>query len=229
MTSWTWLRRQRQLATHLTNRELLDTLVQASSAPSGTDESLEELEIEAHLHHCDVCRSRSESLSVFLSELAAAGEANFAEAYPPDRIAAQRERIVRRLRRSVEKAARARVLHFPALARPPLSQMHRARRWLGATAIAGLVAGLSIGQFMHFHPERSPELVRAPQNDPQASQQAATTLRRPSPTPPGESSADTHDLFLDELELVLSGPQVPQLSSLDELTPRIRDVAVNVW
>ena len=227
MTLRAWIRRQRRPSTHLTNRELLDTLEQASSA-LGSDETVD-LEIDAHLRHCDICRSRSESLGGFLSELATAGDATFAEGYPPDRIAVQREQIVRRLRRSVEPAARARVLRFPPLARPPLSRMYRARRWLGATAVAGLVAGFGIGQFMHVHPERSPELVEATQNGPQVSQQAATTLRRPLPTPAGESSADTDDLFLDELELVLSGPQVPQLSSLDELTPRLRGVAVNVW
>jgi len=108
--------------------------------------------------------------------------------------------------------------------------MHLAGRWLGATAVAGLVAGFSIGQFMHVHPERSAEPVVAAQNDRQVPLQAAATpLPRPSLTPEGTGSADTDDLFLDELELVLSGPQVPQLSSLDELTPRIRDIAVNVW
>lgn len=222
MTLWAWLRRP---STHLTNRELLDTLERVSSPPPGSGDISVDLEIEAHLRHCDACRSRSESLSVFLSELAAASDETFAEAYPPDRITAQRERIVRRLRRAVEPAERARVLRFPPLARPPLSRMHRAGRWLGATAVAGLVAGFSIGQFMHVHPESSAALVTAAQNDPQA----ASTLPLPSLTPAGVGPADTDDLFLDELELVLCGPQVPQLSSLDELTPRIRDVAVNVW
>jgi hypothetical protein len=162
---------------------------------------------------------------VFLSELAAASDATFTEAYPPDQIAAQRERIMRRLRRSVEPAARARVLRFPPLTRRPLSRVHRAGRWLGATAVAGLVAGFAVGQIMHVHPESAAEPGVAAQTPPQA----ATTQPRPWPTPEGVGSADTDDLFLDELELVLSGPQVPQLSSLDELTPRIRDVAVNVW
>ena len=222
MTPWAWLRRP---STHLTNRELLDALERASSPSPGSRDMSVAPKIEAHLSDCDACRSRSESLSVFLSELAAAGDATFAETYPPDRIAAQRERIMSRLRRAVEPTARARVLRFPPLAHPPLSRVHRAGRWLGAAAVAGLVAGFAIGQFMHVHPEGSAEPGIAAQNDPQA----ATPQPRPSLTPEGVGSADTDDLFLDELELVLSGPQVPQLSSLDELTPRIRDVAVNVW
>ena len=106
--------------------------------------------------------------------------------------------------------------------------MHRVRRWLGATAAAGLVAGFGIGQLMHIHPEPSEETVDATRNAALVSPEAPPL--RPSSQPPADdSSAATDDLFLDELELVLSGPQVPQLSPLDELTPRIRDVAVDVW
>ena len=233
MGLWARLGRRRRLATHLTSGELLNAMTTEPPPLSGSAERHEGVELEAHLQECDVCRNRSESLGTFLSELADSSDATFAEAFPPERIATQRARILKRLRRSIEPASQARILRFPARTSPALSRARRARRWLGAAAAAGLVAGLGISQFMHLHPEPPSEMARIIQADARISPQNAadprtSALDRPSRTGSG-TSTESDDAFLDELELVLSGPRVPQLTSLDELTPRIRDIAVNVW
>jgi hypothetical protein len=37
------------------------------------------------------------------------------------------------------------------------------------------------------------------------------------------------DAFLDEIDLMLVAPRIPELDPLDEITPRIREVAVSPW
>ena len=131
---------------HLGDEELLALLLPAGSEPSSAA-------TRAHLDRCEMCTDRSMMLQAFLSGLMETSEATLAETFPLDRLATQRERIMRRLRRSVEPARRGRVLSFPALARPALAGVHRAHRWLGATAAAGLLIGVTVGHFLHIHPE----------------------------------------------------------------------------
>ena len=232
MALWTRLRLPWRLVTHLSNRELLDALTPESSADSESAELTVDPKMGSHLLRCTACRNRSESLSAFLAELTVASDTTFGAAFPPERLATQRRRILRRLHRAVEQGPLARILHFPALTRPRLSQMSRANRWLAAAAVAGVVAGFGLGQLIHIGPEAfSSGAVRTnPRPSPQLTVQTATPPRgRPEGAPAGERATDTDGTFLDELELALSAPQVPQLSSLDELTPRIRDAAVKVW
>ena len=217
MTLWSRLRHR--LGTgHLASDELLELLM-----PSGSDPS--SAAARAHLDRCDVCVNRSAKLQTFLDSLAETNETTLAGALPPDRLATQRRRIMRRLRRSIEPARPPRILSFPALARPALAGVHRARHWLGAAAAAGLLVGITVGQFLHVHPE--PATARGISVDPGAST-SVSALRQPS-TATFTDPALEGDPFLDELELMLSSPHVPGLSPLDEITPRIREVAVDVW
>ena len=229
MALWARLRLPQRLATHLSNRELLDALAPASSAVSESGERTLDPRVRSHLLQCAACRSSSESLSAFLRELTTAIDATFAKAFPPERLATQRQRILRRLTRTIEPAARARVLRFPTAARPPLTRMGR---WVAVAAAAGLVAGFSLGQLAHVRPESF--FAGAGRTDTRLSPQVTLEKATPSDGQPAQAHArewftDPDAAFQDELELVLSAPQVPQLTSLDELTPRIRDVAVNVW
>ena len=216
MTLWSRLR-HRLGPDHLADDELLELLMPRGSVPPAA--------AAAHLERCHGCANRSAKLRTFLNGLTETNDAGLAAAFPVDRLATQRERIMRRLRRSVEPARPARVLSFPALARPALSGIRRARYWLGAAAAAGLLVGMTVGQFLHAHPE--------PTISTQDISTDATTspsaLGRPSTASLTDPALGYDDPFLDELELMLSSPQVPGLTPLDEVTPRIREVAVNVW
>lgn len=215
-------------AGHLGDDELIELLATGSHPSSAAT--------QAHLNRCEVCAKRSMKLQAFLSGLAETNEATLAVAFPLDRLATQRERIMRRLRRSVGPARRGRVLSFPALARPALAGVHRTRRWLGAAAAAGLLVGITVGQFLHVQLELGGLAERAGQAE-QAmtpsidapAMASSAVLERPSATSFAEPATEYDDPFLDELELMLSSPQVPELSPLDEITPRIREVAVNLW
>lgn len=217
MTVWSRIGR-RFGSGHLADDELLELLIPASRPPGSPRVDLQPNDARDHLSQCDVCGNRSLKLQTFLSGLAETHESSLRQAFPARRLATQRERIMRRLRRSVQPAMPGRVLRFPALARPAFAGIHRARRWLAAAAVAGLVVGMSVGQFLHFHPEPAVNL-----------EDADATMARVETTSFNDTAVETEDAFLDELEMMLTSPQVPVLSPVDEITPRIREVAINVW
>ena len=221
-----WSRIGRRLGSgHLADDELLELLIPASIDTRSS-------EARDHLNQCDQCGNRSIKLQTFLNGLAETNETSLEQVFPVGRLGTQRERIMRRLRRSVQPARPGRVLSFPALARPAFAGIHRARRWLAAAAVAGLVAGIGAGQFLHIHPE--PAVTPAVTME-EASMAGAETApvspvqQQPSTPSFTDPAVGSEDAFLDELEMMLSSPQVPVLSPLDEITPRIREVAVNVW
>ncbi|MCY4074345.1 MAG: hypothetical protein OXH04_02825, partial [Acidobacteria bacterium] len=111
----------------------------------------------------------------------------------------------------------ARVLPFPGPARPRPAVAARSRWWLGAAAAAGLFIGLAVGRFDAGlglgGADASAGIVTA----------GNATERAADP----ESHAGD-ELFLEELERVLASPSIPVLAPLDELTPRLAEVAVDV-
>ena len=226
-----WSRIGRRLGSgHLADDELLELLIPSSpSSPSSIDtQPTQPNEARDHLKQCDLCGNRSIKLQTFLNGLGETNETSLDQAFPVGRLATQRERIMRRLRRSVQPARPGRVLSFPALARPAFAGIHRARHWLAAAAVAGLVVGIGAGQFLHIHPEPAVTMEEASL----AGVETAPAIRvQQQPSTPSftDPAVGSEDAFLDELEMMLSSPQVPVLSPLDEITPRIREVAVNVW
>ena len=136
---------------------------------------------------------------------------------PPARLAAGRRRIRRRVARAAG-CDRPRVLRFPASgptrARPGTPAAHR-HWWLGAAAVAGLVIGLTVGGF-------DPRFDIGGADLPAATADAASE----QPAEAGSHAAD--ELFMQELEYMLTSPPIPALVALDGLTPRLREVPVDV-
>lgn len=219
MTFWSRLR-HRLGNDHLADDELLELLM-----PPGSDTP--PAAARDHLDRCDACVNRRAKLRTFLNGLTETNEATVAGAFPSDRLATHRARIMRRLRRSVEPVRPARVLSFPARARPALASVYRARQWLSVAAGAGLLIGMTVGQFLHVHPE--PAITAQDISSGATPSTSVSALRQPSTAAFIDPAVQDDDPFLDELELALSSPHVPGLSPLDEITPRIREVAVNVW
>jgi len=217
-----WSRLRHHLGpSHLADDELFALLI-----PESLNTSPDAL--PAHLDRCEACVNRLEKLRAFLNEATETNEAALASAFPLDRLATQRERIMRRIRRSVEPAGPARALRFPSLTRPALASVHRARRWLGAVATVGLLVGMTTWQFVNVHTDPSISAWDTSASNPMASTTASAT-GRPSTASFSDLALEGEDQFLGELELMLTRPHVPGLSPLDEITPRISDVAVNVW
>lgn len=120
---------------HLTDDELSGLVLHVDEAP----------ESDRHLRQCPACARRHDALSSLLGELTATADLETHNAFPAERLAEQRARLLSRLA-SDDRAAR--VLAFPEPA--PDRRVFRPRpamRWIAAAAAAGMAIGLGIGRF----------------------------------------------------------------------------------
>lgn len=160
----------------------------------------------AHLDSCDLCARRALEAGRWLEDIRNTAVEAADEAFPAERLAAQKTQILRRLE---QLDAPPRVLPFPAV---PVTAFREADRrrvapgWLGVAAAAGLVVGVIGGQMT----------ARVDQTEQQA---PTTTAAIPTPVPaialdvaPGTSSI---------LELNLERFTPDSLQGLDDMTPRL--------
>ena len=229
MTLWSGLRLRYRLtrlrSRHLSEAELVGLLVPGSDVPTAGDAAS-----RVHLSQCRFCAGRSADLQSLLDVVSETADIDAETHLSTERLRSQREKMVRRLRRSVEPAQAAHVLRFPSTAPPTLIHVHRAGRWLTAAAVAGLVIGITTGRFLHLHPQT--ESADAVLEDTAPSQNAmASTGLTPASRGLGNDVLSTleDDAFLQEVDLMLIAPRIPALDPLDEITPRIREVAVSPW
>ncbi len=164
-----------------------------------------------HVRRCPACTARLAEIEQLLDELAAAHDGAFEDAFPARRLAALQDGILRGLERAGNgRPPRARILRFPdrpgrftriVAARRLLS---RNRGLLGATAAAALLIALGLAHL-------------------------------PPPAPPPEQAAAaaaggaSDEAFMDAVDRALHGPQVPELSTFDTLTPQLREAAIDPW
>lgn len=221
MTLWSGLRsgyRAHRLSRHLSEAELVGLLVPGSDVPTAGDAAR-----RVHLSQCRSCAGRSADLQSLLDAVSETAQSDAETHLSTERLASQRKKIVRRLRRSVEPAQVAHVIRFPSIAQPAPTSLRRAR-WLTGAAVAGLVVGIATGQFLHLHPLT----------------ESTDTVLRDAVTPPNTAASRglaenapwltlEDDAFLQEVDLMLMAPRIPELDPLDEITPRIREVAVSPW
>jgi hypothetical protein len=132
-------------------------------------------------------------------------------AFTPERLAAQRAHILRRL----ENADRpARVLPFPLAHRTTPVRQPTARRWIAAAAAAGLFVGAIAGKFI------DPWAVGRGAGRPQVVSQGQPALS----ALPDWSEED----FLLDVELALERPVIDGLETIDAMTPVVQTVAMEI-
>ena len=173
--------------------------------------------IGAHLADCAECQARFKELQHFMDQVWADGDAEVEALFPPERLAAQRQEIARRLEH-IGHAAR--VISFPAHAGAARSIGLKARgasRWVtAAAAAAGLFVGVAVGTLYNPTVRRPIERTAVEAVAPAAVPASATTA-------PALAALD-EDEFLNELEFALEGPSADQLLLFDALTPSVREV-----
>ena len=163
----------------------------------------------AHLQTCEMCEARRSNLAGSLDEVEAALTQQADEAFPAERLARQRARILAR----VEQDGRpARVIAFPAGhthdgARPRV----RPARWatVAAAVAASFVVGLLAEHLAHDIPGTRQVMP-------------ATRAQASMPAPQIRTSSD--DELLGQVELAASGVGPAVLRPLDAMTPRAWDV-----
>jgi hypothetical protein len=163
----------------------------------------------AHLQTCDACASRRSDLAGNLDDIEAALTQNADDAFPAERLARQRARILQR----VEQDGRpGRIIAFPAgHTQDAAPRRARSTRWatVAAAVAASFIVGLLAEHLAHDIPgtRQSLPVQRAQVNIP------ATQVR----------AAVSDDELLGQVELAASGVGPAALRPLDALTPRAWD------
>ncbi len=200
---------------HLSEDRLIEAALAAQSdafVPVPTAQTI-------HLRACDDCAARYEEIAAFLDNLAANVNADFDTVFTAERLLAQRQKISRRLSRLLGLDPRARVLRFPSSGPPLPHAGASARRWMAAATVACLVLGVVAGRLIPFPPafRDQPAAASGPPN----TAVEATDYGEPT-------SYGAEDDFLIEIEAALGSPRIYELRAIDAMTPRIREVAVNI-
>jgi hypothetical protein len=169
-----------------------------------------------HLTACAECRLRFTSFTAWLDEVRddAAIEADLA--FPPERLAAQQNQILRRLEAAEQPT---RVIVFPKASAVTVRPLP-ARRWFtGAAAAglvaAGLVAGIGLGQLIN--------LRQGPEGSFPADRRQGQVQATAEPAVVPALATFTDDAALEELE-ALAVPRYDALRAYDTFTPRVADL-----
>jgi hypothetical protein len=170
---------------------------------------------DPHLAGCVECRGRYAALESWLADVRGTAVAEADEAFSIERLNAQHSQIMRRLE-ALERPAK--VLAFPPSRHPTPSAHSGPQRWVAAAAAAGLIVGLVAGQLVD---------LRHALNRPAASR--ATTDGRVSSIGQtrGGIVRTVSGMTGDEAwlyEAAITSPRIPELQSLDEITPRALDI-----
>lgn len=205
-------------ATHATENQLIAA---ALNTPDNDRPDGKLATTGQHVDNCPQCTAEVNDLQRALAEMRAM--ATCKEEVSSPRLTRQRTRILCRIGALIGTPAR--VLQFPGIARPTFPHYSTASRRSCAAAAAGLVVGIIIGQLVNSRPNNDWE---------QPTISAEATISTPPPPTSRRflSTKSTGPLgdeeLMAQLEQAVTAPRVPTLVALDELTPRLRDVLVDV-
>jgi len=163
----------------------------------------------AHLQACATCEERRSNLAGTLDEIDMAATEDADEAFPAERLARQRARILLR----VEQDGRpARVIAFPAgYTHEAAPRRMRPARWgaVAAAVAASFLVGLLAEHLAHDFPgsRQAKPMQRA--------QVAVATT--------AQARASSDDEFLGQVEIAAVGVGPAALRPLDAMTPRAWD------
>ena len=200
-----------------------------------------------HLQTCGPCEHRFRMLTALLEAIPKEADAGFRDVFTPERLQAQRARIGHRLAQLVGAVEPARVLAFPFSCQPLRQFDIGPGRWIAAAAAIGLLLGVTAGQLIHYHPagtasaaDTAADAARsAAFDDPARTFDMTGTVELPPVD--GESQTQAAELtlvefgqlmeeegFLSNIDFALTSYQVSELESIDALTPRVRDLSINI-
>ena len=171
------------------------------------------MDVEAqHLAGCPVCTERRARLARFLTDVSDVIAAQSDAVFTVERLATQRARILQRIEHEVRHA---RVITFPAAHPHPSSLRGRpGMRWIAGAAAAGLLIGVMAGHLAHQLPHTT--VVPA---------SPATVAEVPVEAPQFVAVSLSEEELLGEMEMAVEGTGGSALGPLDDLTPRVWDVA----
>jgi hypothetical protein len=167
-----------------------------------------------HLAHCTACEARYQALRAGFEDARDAAAADADAACTEDRLARQRERILRRID-ALQSGPR--VLPFPAAAPHGhgAAQPRVIRRWVAAAAVAGLLVGLGAGRLVFRSGETGAAAVTARRD---AAPTAAPVRQAPTIRAIHIEPGVSDDQFLSEIELATAAPRTRELRAIYAFT-----------
>jgi len=174
-----------------------------------------------HMAQCQSCEGRYQAMHATLETSRHAIVEAADEAFPPERLAQQRERILRHLDAQLNGP---RILPFPAASATAGLSRYRQQmvlRWVAAAAVAGLIIGLTAGRMLYLG-----ELPTPTQNAPRRAATVEVSNARSTPVMQAvqQRRMVSDDEFLSEVEMALTAPQTAELRALDAFTLASRDL-----
>jgi hypothetical protein len=170
---------------------------------------------EAHLAGCGACELRRLTVAQFLDEVDAAADAELDAAFPAERLARQRARILHRID---HEGRPGRLLSFPAGPTVPLA-VRRSRpraRWAAAGVAAAFLVGMLTGHLAHDLPVAGARGIGSPRIV--SNEQDPAPLRAVPTTWSDEE-------FIAQVEQAAFRVSPAALQPLDAMTPRAWEVA----
>ena len=234
---WRWLSR-RAIRRHLSESHLVALALNAQDTPAPVAAAA-----ARHLLDCDRCEERLDALRSHLATMPEVASAGFEEAFTPSRLRAQRARIGHRLAHLVGKVQPGRVLAFPFAGQPFRRLDVRVGRWLAAAAAAGLLLGITAGQLIQYglsptgtaaetSATARQSLAGVPETfDVTAVQPDRLTVASPLTLDEFAQvmmQVTADEEFLGSLERALTSVPVSEFETIDALTPRVGDLAINI-
>ena len=164
----------------------------------------------AHLADCPACEARRSRLAALLTEARDVMAAQADTYFTVDRLAKQRAHILERLE---HEARHGRVITFPAAhGSTPAFRARPGMRWIASAAAAGLFIGFVADHMAHRVPAgQIRSAIIATDGRPQTLQLVVAPL--------------SEEEFLGRMELAVEGTAGTALRPLDDLTPRVWEVA----
>jgi hypothetical protein len=166
---------------------------------------------DPHLAGCAECRVRYASFEAAMDEIRSDALAEADEIFTADRLKAQQSHIFRRLEAAEHPT---RIIAFPK-ASPAANRPSPFRRWVAASAAAGLIAGIGLGQILNFG-RVSPSGIQ--QRDPVMAQAPMARSGNPGVIP-ASFNEEAAMRELDEIAV----PRYDALRAYDTFTPRAAD------
>ena len=171
-----------------------------------------ELRERQHLDLCEDCERRRADIARLLTDVSDVAIAEADAAFPAERLAKQQTRILQRLE---HEGRPGRVIAFPAHGQEAVPLRARpGMRWIAGAAVAGLVIGLLTGH-----------LVRDLTGGRMQPVQAVASLQQPESALRTVPTSLSEEEFLGQIELATQGSGSLVLRPLDDLTPRVWEVA----
>lgn len=187
---------------HLSDDRLIDVCLE--DQPRGAEAQ--------HLADCPECEERRVRLAGLLDEVRDVAAAQADAYFTPDRLARQRAHVLERLD---HEARHGRVISFPAAhAHAPALRARPGMRWIAGAAAAGLLIGFIAEHAAHWVPGWPPQPAAM------ATVDATTETLHLVAVPLSEEE------FLGRMEMAVEGTAGSALRPLDDLTPRVWEVAI---